>query len=298
MNEQNALFKRRPRYTASICMTSDTLCIGYVMPAPLLLATATVSLMALRRLLLARHPLARWLRQGEFARRRMHRAAVQFITVSRQRLFGFDSSARISVFGNGNAVVATASTPADLSDINSNLDELRDRAFAQLDNERLAVDATDGPLLTDEQFQALPSMQRRELLAATFEYRKAQVGRLNGFNSANVVANAAPAAVMGQRRAIVPKTMKSPADRVRVKSRNETRKKRRTKRAQTAFWRAAESVNGRAAALGFMLCLAREIAEPGHPSLFEQVVDVVVPIAQSTPPFLVAVCDRLADLLT
>ena len=64
------------------------------------------------------------------------------------------------------------------------------------------------------------------------------------------------------------------------------------------FWNAAEMLNGRAAALGFVLCLAREVAEPGHPSLFEQVVDVVVPIAQKTPPFLVAVVDRLVDLVT
>ena len=67
---------------------------------------------------------------------------------------------------------------------------------------------------------------------------------------------------------------------------------------QTLFWKMLESANGRAAALGFVLCLMREVVEPGHPSLYEQVVHVVVPIAQSTPPFLVAMVDRITDLLT
>lgn len=63
------------------------------------------------------------------------------------------------------------------------------------------------------------------------------------------------------------------------------------------YLRAAEAINGRAAALGFILCLAREMFEPGHPSLFDQVEDVLVPIAQHTPPFVVAMCDRLVDLV-
>eukprot|EP00171_Calliarthron_tuberculosum_P016530 IDg16530t1 len=68
--------------------------------------------------------------------------------------------------------------------------------------------------------------------------------------------------------------------------------------AAIAFWRVAENINGRAAALGFALCLLREAVEPTHPSLLTQVRDVLVPVAVNTPPFLVAVVDRITDWLT
>lgn len=76
----------------------------------------------------------------------------------------------------------------------------------------------------------------------------------------------------------------------------------RRQRAGFAFFResylqSAESLNGRLAALGFIMCLAREVLEPGHPTLYDQVEDVLIPIAQHAPPFLVAVCDRLVDLV-
>lgn len=67
---------------------------------------------------------------------------------------------------------------------------------------------------------------------------------------------------------------------------------------RTLFWKMLESANGRAAALGFVLCFMREVLEPTHPSLVDQVHDVVLPIAQSTPPLLIAMVDRITDLLT
>lgn len=68
--------------------------------------------------------------------------------------------------------------------------------------------------------------------------------------------------------------------------------------AAIAFWRVAESLNGRAAAVGFMLCLLREAVEPTHPSLLTQVRQVLTPVAVHTQPFLVAVVDRITDWLT
>lgn len=65
---------------------------------------------------------------------------------------------------------------------------------------------------------------------------------------------------------------------------------------RTMFWKMAENANGRAAALGFVLCLMREALEPGHPTLFAQVREVLIPVAVATPPFLVAVVDRLQDI--
>lgn len=158
------------------------------------------------------------------------------------------------------------------------MDDIRDRAFAQLDNEVLAVSAGRDMMkvpVTDEEYLALPALQRRELLAAALSASAARMGR----REVPVEKGAEEGRVEGE---------------VAVKTEVEVR----GDRAGLQFWRVAESLNGRAAALGFVLCLAREIGEPGHPSLFEQVVDVVVPIAQSTPPFLVAVVDRIADLLT
>ena len=65
-----------------------------------------------------------------------------------------------------------------------------------------------------------------------------------------------------------------------------------------SFWRMAEGVNGRLAALGFAVCLLRESLEPTHPSMLAQMKDVLVPVAVHTPPFLVAVVDRMVDWLT
>lgn len=141
---------------------------------------------------------------------------------------------------------------------------MRDRAIADIDAQQLAVIPP-----TQDEYLRLAPVQKRQLLA-------------------NALANATLSYVPAQR---------PPPPLVKKKE-----VKRKVEVAQVSnlskFLTMAENVNGRAAALGFILCLAREITEPGHPSLFEQVVDVVVPIAQKTPPFLVAVVDRLADLLT
>lgn len=61
-------------------------------------------------------------------------------------------------------------------------------------------------------------------------------------------------------------------------------------------WQVAESLNGRAIALGVMLRLGPEVLEPGHPSLLKQVIDRVVPIAQKSPPILFVGYDCLATI--
>lgn len=158
-------------------------------------------------------------------------------------------------------------TPAD--DPFSRLDDVRDRAVAQLENERFALAAA----LSHEDYVTLPALQRRELLATAFAE----------------IANAPP-----EPRA--PAAVQTAATTVpKAKGKGVVQEK---KGERFPFLKVAESVNGRAAALGFVLCLAREVAEPGHPSLVDQVVDVVVPLAQKTPPFLVAVVDQIVDLLT
>lgn len=191
-----------------------------------------------------------------------------------------------------------------LKDVDSHLDRVRDRAVAQLRNEQLAVSASSSvEPISDVDYAALPPLQRRELLASTFHHRDAAMAR-----KAEVASPLQRRSELQQRVRSRPvkttvregtsskqnfeKAPKSPWWRGRKKKGGEDLA------TNLAFWQVVESVNGRAAAIGFMLCLAREIAEPGHPSLFEQVIDVVVPLAQSTPPFLVAVCDKLADLLT
>lgn len=145
----------------------------------------------------------------------------------------------------------------------------RDPDVTQLDSERLAFTTS----MSDTEYAELSSVRRRDLLAA---------------------------ALATAREADIVKVVPSAARQVvnKVDAPANVEKKKQNGRKAGSFWRVAESINGRAAALGFMLCLAREVTEPGHPSLFEQVVDVVVPIAQKTPPFLVAVCDRVVDLLT
>lgn len=67
--------------------------------------------------------------------------------------------------------------------------------------------------------------------------------------------------------------------------------------AAAQYWRNAESLNGRLAAIGFAVCLLRESLEPTHPSMLAQLREVIVPVATKAPPFLVAMVDRIADLL-
>lgn len=174
----------------------------------------------------------------------------------------------------------SSSIKSSPSSAHQRMDLLRDRSLAKLESERIGF---AGAIPTEE-YAALAPLQRRELLAAALS------------------SPAIPKQMMIERakrnKPVKKKTIKIEQKKSGwiLKERKQTDEK--VSSPKVAYLKAAESLNGRAAALGFVLCLAREVAEPGHPSLFEQVVDVVVPIAQKTPPFLVAVCDRLADLLT
>lgn len=165
------------------------------------------------------------------------------------------------------------------------LDGVRDHAVAQLENERIM----NAVALSDDEFALLPPLQRRELLAVAFE---------RTFKGADRSVVAVAGAVAGRGVSEMP-VASSPGKATVAPggSKLATGAGNAGWDNATLFWKMAESANGRAAAIGFVLCLMREVLEPGHPSLFEQVVDVVVPIAQSTPPFLVAVVDALADLL-
>lgn len=165
---------------------------------------------------------------------------------------------------------------------------MRDKAVAQLETEKVMAAPQR---ISNEQYATLTSAQRREMLASAFSYVNksgvpgatlAQLSAVTSDISTKSARRSAQARAKGTRKPFGVSNVKAQKEETRV----------------TAFLRAAESVSGRAASLGFVLCLAREIVEPGHPGLFEQVVDVVVPIAQKTPPFLVAVADRLVDLLT
>lgn len=132
-----------------------------------------------------------------------------------------------------------------------------------------------------------PSVQDTKALVPLVESGQMEYARLPAVQRRALLEDALASAFEKP----IPKPVKKPVEVVEKVVKPEWDK-------ATMFWKMAESANGRAAALGFVLCLMREVLEPGHPSLFEQVVDVVVPIAQSTPPFLVAVVDRIADLLT
>lgn len=173
------------------------------------------------------------------------------------------------------------------TDVQAKLDNVRDRAVAQLDNQRFAFAAA----ITDDDYVALPPLQRRELLATAF----AEIANAQNFNTriprpaASGNANGNPATAFKSSTRPSTATSNDPS-RKGTDTANNSR--------LNPYLKLAESVNGRAAALGFVLCLAREVAEPGHPSLVDQVVDVVVPLAQKTPPFLVAVVDQIVDLLT
>lgn len=139
------------------------------------------------------------------------------------------------------------------------LDELRSRASAKLD--------AAGPRLVPADpivYGSLPAQRRAELLD-------------EALRSARLSASTAPPPA--------PVTAPPP---VQPSDWN----------AAIAFWRVAERMNGRAAAIGLALCLLREAVEPTHPSLLTQVRDVLVPVAINTPPFLVAVVDRITDWLT
>lgn len=291
---------------------------GYVVSAPLLIAAATVSLVALRKLLPTRHPVARLLRRGLYVQRRAQRALARFVSVSRRRILDDSNSSN----NNKNMTASTTFASNDLAarigikNPQAQPDGVRDLTnMQQLERNQVAIDnAVDGEgdvTLTDDEFAALPAQQRRKLLANAFAYRSAHLGRRDSYVRTPTVPSASASRYVGLSDAYgadavpvnsgVSSVGAGTFDKRRAKAfaKSGKRKRKQDKSgAHAAFWHALESVNGRAAALGFMLCLAREIAEPGHPSLFEQVVDVVVPIAQSTPPFLVAVCDRLADLIT
>lgn len=213
---------------------------------PLLLAaaTASLSLLALRQLLSRRFHIPRLRRLG---RRLKH---------------------------------ITAPSSRCESTILQRLDAVRDRAVAQLDNERIAANARGATV----EFESLSGLQRRELLAGTIatvaRMRREADDEMEGGNELGL---------NGHEGEVVEDEIVSEK---RVDDEGVLKKR------DGDFWRFVESVNGRAAALGFVVCLAREIVEPGHPSLVEQVSDVVIPIAQRTPPFLVAVVDRIMDLVT
>lgn len=163
----------------------------------------------------------------------------------------------------------------------------------------LSADADLGCEKLARQYDQLSAVQRRNLLAATIARAANNVnarardaatasdadGRAGDVRQRGAGGGAAAAAVaVGGEDARVGESGEGAT--------------RAAQKQVSSFWTGVEALNGRAAALGFLFCLLRETVEPGHPSLFEQVVDVVVPIAQKTPPFVVAVVDRLADLLT
>lgn len=152
----------------------------------------------------------------------------------------------------------------------------------------LKADADLGCEKLARQYEQLSALQRRNLLAATIARAASNAGRGAAGGAGAEAKRVQPAGVSAAVAFV------NDAD-----GGKEARSvgKGASKRV-SQFWTSVEALNGRAAALGFLLCLLRETVEPGHPSLFEQVVDVVVPIAQKTPPFVVAVVDRLADLLT
>lgn len=220
-----------------------------------------------------------------------------------------------------------------IDSVSVDLDRIRDRAVAQLENERLAsssseqqqlsdsdsdstpsspsspsttnkeVDKNEVYIINNEKYSSFTSLQRRELLSSTFDHRIAKEKRRSQIIQENQQQQQKrkTKTITLQNQTTPVKNNKKQSVKFSIsKSIRNKKRSRNNNNLQTelTFWQTLENVNGRAAAIGFMLCLAREIIEPGHPSLFEQVIDVVVPIAQSTPPFLVAVCDRLADLLT
>lgn len=230
----------------------------YALPPPLILAAAAVSLSVSMVALRRLFPQTL---------PRLRNQVTQFLLSTTKR----SSRSRITFPSTNQSSSVTAKQRMDL---------LRDRSIAQLENERIGFAGA----ISTEEYAALPALQRRELLAAA------------------LASPAIPKQMMIERAKRNTPVKKNTSNISQKKSGWISKEKKENEdkliSPKVAYLKAAESLNGRAAALGFVLCLAREVAEPGHPSLFEQVVDVVVPIAQKTPPFLVAVCDRLADLLT
>lgn len=270
----------------------------FIVSPPALLAVATVSLVALKTLLPRDHPLFDFIRRGVVLRRRCQRSVIRFVSQSRRNLISglTPTLANPLQFENGAATASNLTTSMSEADKTVlRLDEMRDRAIAQLENECIASSTTpaSSSVLSNAEFAALPALQRRELLASTF----AAMQEDGSDPSAWALAAAAGGGSGGPYQRGKNTAAAYAASSWRTPTAGSSKEEKESSTA-FAYWRAAESLNGRAAALGFVICLAREIIEPGHPSLFEQVVDVVVPIAQSTPPFLVAVCDRIADLLT
>lgn len=283
----NAALYRPPHYpTAS----------AYVVPAPILLAAATMSLVVLRKFIPSKHPLSKFVRRGLYWQRKCQRSILQFMANSRRQMASMFSPS----FSQSPPVPAASSsaTPSPtLDEISAKLDDLRDRALAKLDSS-LSITSTPKTqsTLTSAEYEALQPSERRDLLASGF-------ADANGGTISILLENDEEL----DETVIVDKVNRSVSDNFKLPGKRLSSIMPSLDRGEATkqnggrlrpFWRSIESLNGRIAAVGFVLCLAREVLEPGHPSLYDQVEDVLVPIAISTPPFLVAVCDKIADLLT
>lgn len=298
-----AVARRRPRPTGAhgakvvTCRPSLHETSAYVVSRPILLAAATMSLVVLKEFLPAKHPVSRLLRRGIYWQRRCERSIIRFVTHSRRQIMTAISPFFTPTRSSPPEIPSRHPTrsPQTMSEFSAQLDGVRDRAIAQLDNEGLVMSAqTAETLVSAAEFDALEPGQRRDLLA-------------NAFARVNMAAT--NAAVIDEKvddvfledkvnRSADQFTMPTERTARRRPVDNQVKLAKKENMVKPSFWRSIESLNGRVAAVGFVLCLAREILEPGHPSLYDQVEDVLVPIAQSTPPFLVAVCDKIADLLT
>lgn len=295
--------RRRPRpdevQVAKVALghSQPYLTPAYVVSRPILLATATMALVVLKEFLPPRHPVSRVLRRGIYWQRRCQRSVVRIMAHSRRQIITVFSpllSLARPLYIEKRKTSPTSSSQS-VADFSAELDGVRDRAIAHLDDRRLVMSAaTAQTLVTPAEFDALEPVQRRDLLA-------------NAFAHANRAATNGAVSEQNMKDAFIRDTVnrsvdefKMPTERTAASrpSKKVMKRPKKEKVVKRSFWGGLESLNGRIAAVGFVLCLAREILEPGHPSLYDQVEDVLVPIAQSTPPFLVAVCDKIADLLT
>lgn len=157
-----------------------------------------------------------------------------------------------------------APTRAASSTLYERLDAVSARAAVKLDEATSFPVAPDNP----EDYASLSGVRRAELLEAAFATARSQELVFQTAGLSPAVTETKPEA----------KARAAPWDR------------------QTMFWKMAENLNGRAAALGFALCLLREAVEPGHPTLLAQVKGVLVPVAVHTPPLLIAFLDGLQDI--
>lgn len=296
--------RRRPRPNGVqvarlvLCESRPNVTPAYVVSHPLLLAAATMSLVVLKEFLPTRHPVSRILRRGIYWQRRCQRSVVRFMAQSRRQLISVFSpllSLGRPLFIGNRFTHPSTRYPKSSAEFSAELDEVRDCAIARLNDERLVLSSPAArTLVTAAEFDALKPIQRRDLLANAFAR----------------VDNATTDAALSEQSvedAFVQDTVNRSVDEFKMPTertvstqplKKAVKASKKEKMVKRSFWGSLESLNGRIAAVGFVLCLAREILEPGHPSLYDQVEDVLVPIAQSTPPFLVAVCDKIADLLT